>query len=399
MIKKLLAAITVLSLLICTIHVGVLAFTDDADIQYSDAVSALTESGIIDGYPDGSFKPQENISRAEAAKMIAYFKLGSEAAEALEIPASQQFDDVPHSHWASKYIAWGVEEGIISGMGNGKYSPDDPVTAAQMAKLLLAACGFAGEYEGRDWEKNVAADASFIFSGDSEAIYAIPATREEVVLYMNNCMSYRDIKGDDGQAGGGPETEEAAAYQEKFAMFRQTVQTMVSGTENLSYSENGVLLTTVIDTPEHLNDIHSAIEWMYLSTFLNAIPDYASSLSGIVNISSTNAYAAALIAHKDDLNALLTNVTEIRVSGGGGSVSVASGERGTLRFLPGASGSPSQRAFEGFSSLLTNANLVTLGDYETESLTYQMIITLYAVMDDNSSCEINIPYTFCFTAA
>jgi hypothetical protein len=333
--------------------------------------------------------------------MIAFFKLGTAAAQALQYLKANSLNDVPVDHWASKYIAWGVENGVISGMGNGNYAPSDAVTAVQMAKLLLVACGFTGSYVGPDWVKNVAADGHFIFSGDAEAIYALPATREEVALYMNNCMGYRNTGTGDTGTSGSPAagSQEADAYKAEFAALRKNIQAMLSGTQNVTSSENGVVITTQIDTSEHLDAIHDTLEWMFLSTFLKAVPDYAASLEGVVNIDSTNAYAAALLANKDDLNALLAKVTEIRVSDGSGSVIVASGARGTLQLAPGASGTDATRVFGGFSSMLTNANLVTLGNYETAPMTYHFTIDLHAVMDDGSFSDVTIPYTFLFKTA
>ena len=86
-------------------------FTDVKDTEvYSEAVNALAGLGVIGGYPDGTFKPANVVTRAEMATMIV---------NALGIPvsggAATRFSDVPASHWASGYIAYAVSVGFVAG--------------------------------------------------------------------------------------------------------------------------------------------------------------------------------------------------------------------------------------------------------------------------------------------
>ena len=62
----------------------------------------MTGIGAINGYPDGTFDPTGLVTRAEAAKMICFAKLGPAMAEGLPMGPAV-FDDVPASHWANKY--------------------------------------------------------------------------------------------------------------------------------------------------------------------------------------------------------------------------------------------------------------------------------------------------------
>ena len=135
-------------------------YTDKAKIDYVEAVEVLTGLGVVEGYPDGSYNPTANVTRAEAAAMITRMMLGREKADKLPV-GDVKFSDVPETNWAAKYIAFCANRGIIVGMGDGTFHPSENVTGTQMATMLLRALGYGvmGEYEGKGWDINAVADA------------------------------------------------------------------------------------------------------------------------------------------------------------------------------------------------------------------------------------------------
>jgi len=195
--KKLLAMVLALVMtmsLVVTANAAKLSDMSDAeavDSLYEVSVGLLTNKGIIAGYPDGSFRPQGNVTRAEMAKMICYSLLGSAQAE--KLPASTQvFTDVPVDFWAAKYIQYCYSQGIIGGHGDGTFAPNDNVTGYQAAKMLLVANGYTkkGAYEGTGWEVSVATDAmKNIFKASKTANYNAAATREEAAYYIFNAFA------------------------------------------------------------------------------------------------------------------------------------------------------------------------------------------------------------------
>ncbi|MGO5094986.1 S-layer homology domain-containing protein [Agathobaculum sp. LCP25S3_E8] len=123
------------------------AFTDSADIQQTEAVDMLSALGVINGYKDGSFKPNDTISRAEAAKMIyTIWNGGNDNASAFE--GKSIFTDVYSGHWAEGYINFCYTNGIINGKGNSKFAPDDKVTGTELAKMLLICMGYQADKSG-----------------------------------------------------------------------------------------------------------------------------------------------------------------------------------------------------------------------------------------------------------
>ncbi len=157
-LKKALSLVLVLAM-VFTLAVPALAvdkaseFKDYDKVENKEAVDVLTAIGVLNGNPDGTFGAEGTFTRAQAATMITYLTLGKTVADALPATGTQ-FSDVPASFWGAKYIAYCAQEGIISGMGDGKFAPDAKLTAAQWALMLLKAVDAKGadEISGNGYE-------------------------------------------------------------------------------------------------------------------------------------------------------------------------------------------------------------------------------------------------------
>jgi len=119
-----------------------LIFTDKAMIGAwaQKAVEQAIQAGIINGYLDGTFRPSAAITRAEMAKMIAV-SIG----QAIELHANEtdfaDNEDIPV--WAKGSIAYLKDEGIMQGMGNNVFAPQDHATRAEAVEVLLNMLAFA----------------------------------------------------------------------------------------------------------------------------------------------------------------------------------------------------------------------------------------------------------------
>jgi polysaccharide deacetylase 2 family uncharacterized protein YibQ len=98
------------------------------------SIRTLYNHQIINGFPDGSFRPEEGLTRAQIAKMLVLWRGLS-----LVSNGTLYFSDVPADHWANSFIATAVGQGFVNGFPDGSYRPEDPVTKAQLLKLLVAA--------------------------------------------------------------------------------------------------------------------------------------------------------------------------------------------------------------------------------------------------------------------
>ena len=98
-----------------------------ADQWYNNAVSTMTRAGIVNGYPDGTFRPNAPITRAEMAKIIALFaKLDK---------STDRFPDAA-GHWAEAYIRLAAGNGWIEGYPDGTFRPNQSITRAETVTMI-----------------------------------------------------------------------------------------------------------------------------------------------------------------------------------------------------------------------------------------------------------------------
>ncbi|MDP2212118.1 MAG: S-layer homology domain-containing protein [Candidatus Aquicultor sp.] len=118
-----------------------------ANAWYKSFVDQLIERNIIGGYPDGTFKPDKTITRAEFAKMVCL-------AQGWELinPATPSFKDIPKTNWAYSYIETAKKNGALGGYKDGTFKADKNISRAEIAKIVSGALKLS---EGRSTLKDV----------------------------------------------------------------------------------------------------------------------------------------------------------------------------------------------------------------------------------------------------
>ena len=193
--KKFLSLVLALTMMmsLVTINAGAKEFTDDEELNYKEAVDVISEISVVDGYEDGSFKPQNTLTRGAAAKIICNLILGPTTAAELHADTAP-YKDVPTSNTFSGYIAYCAKEKIISGYGDGSFRPAGTLTGYAFMKMLLGALGYDATYEGYtggNWSINVAKQAIGIGlnKGLVDEFNGVDfVTREEAALYAFNTL-------------------------------------------------------------------------------------------------------------------------------------------------------------------------------------------------------------------
>ena len=108
--------------------------------KFAAAVDALTELKVVNGFPDGEYKPGNELTRAELAKMLVICMGLGDQVDALA--TRTMFSDVAATHWAAGYINAAAQSQIIIGYPDGTFQPERNVTYAEAFTMALRALGY-----------------------------------------------------------------------------------------------------------------------------------------------------------------------------------------------------------------------------------------------------------------
>ena len=196
-LKKILALVLSLMMVLSVmVTASATDFADDADITNKEAVEVMSALGILSG-SQGKFDPKGTLTREQAAKIIAFVKLGADADALLKGTGSTKFKDVT-SGWAYDYISYCANEGIISGYtvdGAKNFGPKGTLTGYDFGKMVLNAAGVgtADDYKGSQWKINVAAalkSTDNMLDGLDTLVLSANITREQAAQLAWNAMIY-----------------------------------------------------------------------------------------------------------------------------------------------------------------------------------------------------------------
>ncbi len=103
----------------------------------AEAIEFVKNAGIVSGYSDGTYKPDQYINRAEFTKIIIGATFGPEYIEGCDLPSL--FPDVLSSDWFAPYVCQAKREGVIGGYPDGTFKPASNVNFAEAAKIVVIA--------------------------------------------------------------------------------------------------------------------------------------------------------------------------------------------------------------------------------------------------------------------
>ena len=197
-IKKLLALTLALAMVL-----SVSAFAGFSGSSYKDAASIngdcedaielLYALDIMTGDDKGNFNPEATITRAEVAKMIYVILNYGDDDKAVNYTGANIFSDVVKGAWYEGYVNYMAMTKLVQGRPDGTFGPNDPITTAEAAKMLLTAIGYSSEargYTGAGWDKNVLSDAAIIGLLDGyKASTTTFAPRQWVAVMFKNALT------------------------------------------------------------------------------------------------------------------------------------------------------------------------------------------------------------------
>ncbi len=228
------------------------AFTDQADIAVdADVVNTLVSLGVIEGYTDGSFRPDDTVTRAEMAKMIYTVRTGRSDASAYNDDATT-FTDIG-DHWARGYIKYCNSMGIIAGHSATRFAPDDTVTTQEAAKMLLVTLGYNADTAGlvgAGWgtKTNALADENGLLTDvNNGTTQGLPRQYAAQLIYnaINaHTVVYRDGAYTNWSANG---TEQLPTIGERYMGLIRTNVTVDGDSKSISSLKDGQMRVTVAE--------------------------------------------------------------------------------------------------------------------------------------------------------
>ncbi|HOP71490.1 MAG TPA: S-layer homology domain-containing protein, partial [Bacillota bacterium] len=199
--KRLIATALAAAMILGLVSVGFAAsFEDTEGFEFEASVLKLADLGIISGYPDGTFKPDNLVTRAEFAKMIVCMLGLESAAKSLEGEAVP-FADVDADHWAAGYINVAQMMGIVNGYEDGTFRPEGNITYAEALKMVLAAMGYSEDgFLVVRWPATWITKAIELeLDKDLTIVSGLPITRGEVAKLFDNSLTKKHVVVKDGE--------------------------------------------------------------------------------------------------------------------------------------------------------------------------------------------------------
>lgn len=108
-------------------------YTDVAETDwFADAVVEASRRNIFSGYPDGTFRPNETLTRAMAVSLL--YRISGQSGD--YTASARVFTDVAATEWYASAVGWARKNGIVSGTSDTTFSPNATITREQLAKML-----------------------------------------------------------------------------------------------------------------------------------------------------------------------------------------------------------------------------------------------------------------------
>ena len=160
-----------------------------ASSEYDSAISRVCGVGIMGNVEDGDFRADDTITRAEfttvALRMLGVFSVSQ---------AATSFLDVPSDHWASGAIAMASDMDLINGKGNGVFAPEDNVTFAEAAKIIICALGRDLVMTSKDFPNSYIATAGSLGITKGIEYSDAPLTRAQVAAMVDNALDINPLE-------------------------------------------------------------------------------------------------------------------------------------------------------------------------------------------------------------
>ena len=204
--KKVLSIVLSIAMVVCLAPTMAFAATTNAaqsNAAYSDiegtacegAVNVLSALKVVDGFTDGTYKPEQTVTRAQMAKLIVTALGVADYATA----KTSKYTDMGAATWAIPYVEYASNLNIVNGVGHGKFNPNGLVTYEQAATMIVRALGYTDQCK----EMNGTWPAVYIQKAMALNIFddvvnggANGANRGDVAIMLYNALDIAQVYAD-----------------------------------------------------------------------------------------------------------------------------------------------------------------------------------------------------------
>lgn len=165
------------------------------DDSLEEAVGLLQSYGIVQGYPDGTFKPDKSVTRAEMAKIMTVAAGYYEYSKNM----TSVYDDM-HGHWAESYVELANVLNIVKGISPTTYGPDNVIKFDEAYTMIVRLLGYSDEALQGSWPTNYlekARELNLFENVDTSKVYA---SRRDISIMLYNAMGMNLVASKDNKS-------------------------------------------------------------------------------------------------------------------------------------------------------------------------------------------------------
>ena len=158
-------------------------FPDVEGTKYEEAVEFLSAYGIVNGFPDGTFKPDDPVTRGQISKMITIVLGYEEFTTNME----STFTDM-EGHWAERYVEVAHAFDIVQGYLDGTFGPDNEITYTEVITMVVRSLGYTDQSLPGSWPYDYLVKAGDLGIVDGIPLAGQQATRGDIALMTYNAL-------------------------------------------------------------------------------------------------------------------------------------------------------------------------------------------------------------------
>lgn len=178
-------------MLALSVFAGTFSYAEYSDVSSSEdyytSSVRLADLGIISGYGDGTFRPDNTITRAEFTKIVVCMM--DKEKEAKSSTNLTGFFDVDIASWHTHYIRYAVSRDILSGYADGSFRPDNTISLSEAVTILLRTLGYTEDEVGYYWPDNyILAAGSLGLTNGLDLAPSDPLTRKAAAVLVDRAL-------------------------------------------------------------------------------------------------------------------------------------------------------------------------------------------------------------------